>query len=75
MKLFYYIPDGHGSASFFVLAASAEDAAKAVNAKRRAEMDGAKHPDEYYWHDRRFEFTAENFEVAEVGEVIDHPNS
>lgn len=72
MKLFFHIPEGHGSASFFVLADSAEAAASAVNATRRAELDSARYPDPLYWH--RHDLRAEDFQAAEVGQVIDHPN-
>lgn len=34
MKLFYLQPDGHGPMSYFVMAETAEEAAKAINAER-----------------------------------------
>lgn len=71
MKLFYYQPDGHGPASFFVLAASAEEAAIAVNEKRRQEMSRSL-AGGYYWGDA--DFKADDFTAADAGEVIVNDN-
>jgi len=70
--MYSWQPDGHGPRSFFVVAASPEEAAHAVNAYRRVELAKGTWPD-YYTYGRD-DLKPSDFHVSAPGEVIENNN-
>lgn len=74
MNLFYLRPEGHGSASYYVLAASADAAALAINQERAraaASLHGGYFQDGWGGDNA---VTPDQLSMASVGEVLTNDN-